>query len=94
MHTSTLSILIPITHPLPQVPPRSEVAAAAELLKQLGVGPILRVPDDPVVDLPSQPVVPDPTLAYGGVLGQWPGEQRETSSTDSCLPSHTLLPTI
>ena len=24
------------------------------------------------MDLPSQPVVPDPTLSYGGVLGQWP----------------------
>ena len=64
--------------PKPAVPVRSSAAATAELLKQLGVGPILRIMDDPVVDLPSQPVIPDPTAAYGGTLGQWPDHSTAT----------------
>ena len=54
--------------------PRSATSSIAELLSQLSVGPVLRVIDDPVIDFPCQPVVPDPSLSYGGQLGNWPDD--------------------
>ena len=53
---------------------RSATSSIAELLSQLSVGPVLRVIDDPVIDFPCQPVVPDASLSYGGQLGNWPDD--------------------
>ena len=53
---------------------RSATSSIAELLSQLSVGPVLRVIDDPVIDFPCQPVVPDACLSYGGQLGNWPDD--------------------
>jgi hypothetical protein len=53
---------------------RTPFSSVSELLNQLSIGPVLRIIDDPVIDFPSQPVIPDTALSYGGVLGQWPEE--------------------
>ena len=47
------------------------VSSVHDLLNQLTVGPVLRLIDDPVIDLPCQPVIPEPSVAYGGRLGCW-----------------------
>ena len=47
------------------------VTSVRDLLNQLSVGPVLRLIDDPVIDLPCQPVIPKPSVAYGGRLGCW-----------------------
>ena len=47
------------------------VSSVHDLLNQLSVGPVLRLIDDPVIDLPCQPVIPQPSVAYGGRLGCW-----------------------
>lgn len=47
------------------------VSSVHQLLNQLTVGPVLRLIDDPVIDLPCQPVIPEPSVAYGGRLGCW-----------------------
>jgi hypothetical protein len=52
--------------------PRTPLPSIAELLNQLSVGPVLRIIDDPVIDLPCQSVVPSPCISYGGQLGNWP----------------------
>ena len=54
--------------------PRTPISSIAELLSQLSVGPVLKIIDDPVIDLPTQLVVPETNLAYGGVLGSWPDD--------------------
>jgi hypothetical protein len=53
---------------------RTPLPSIAELLNQLSVGPVLRIIDDPVIDLPCQPVVPSPCVSYGGQLGNWPDD--------------------
>lgn len=47
------------------------VSSVHQLLNQLTVGPVLRLIDDPAIDLPCQPVIPEPSVAYGGRLGSW-----------------------
>lgn len=54
--------------------PRTPLPSIAELLNQLSVGPVLRIIDDPVIDLPCQSVVPNPCVSYGGQLGNWPDD--------------------
>ena len=46
--------------------------APLDLLKQLVVGPVLSIGEDPVIEQLSQPVIPEPHVSYGGELGQWP----------------------
>jgi hypothetical protein len=41
------------------------------LLKQLVVGPVFKVQENPVAEQLAQLVVPEPHVAYGGQLGQW-----------------------
>ena len=50
---------------------RKPLSSITELLNQLSVAPVLNIIDDPVIDLPSQPVIPDTAVTYGGTLGQW-----------------------
>ena len=53
-------------------PQRTALPSITELLNQLSVGPVLRIIDDPVIDLPCQLIVPSPCVSYGGQLGNWP----------------------
>lgn len=63
------------THSVSEVPTqRTALPSIAELLNQLSVGPVLRIIDDPVIDLPCQSVVPSPCVSYGGQLGNWPDD--------------------
>ena len=64
--------------------PRTPISSIAELLSQLSVGPVLRIIDDPVTDLPTQPVVPDTSFAYGGVLGSWADDTSSAERLGEC----------
>ena len=64
--------------------PRTPISSIAELLSQLSVGPVLRIIDDPVIDLPTQPVVPDTSLAYGGVIGSWADDTSSAERLGEC----------
>lgn len=71
------------------------VSSVHELLNQLSVGPVLRLIDDPVIDLPCQPVIPEPSVAYGGRLGCWSehssnAERLGTHSMHACLCTHSF----
>jgi hypothetical protein len=45
--------------------------AGVYLLKQLGAGPVFKAPESMINEQPVQPVIPKPSVAYGGELGQW-----------------------
>lgn len=65
------------------------VSSVHQLLNQLTVGPVLRLIDDPVIDLPCQPVIPEPSVAYGGRLGCW--SDHSSNAERLGMDVHTLF---
>jgi hypothetical protein len=65
------------------------VSSVHQLLNQLTVGPVLRLIDDPVIDLPCQPVIPEPSVAYGGRLGCW--SEHSSNAERLGMNVHTLF---
>jgi hypothetical protein len=50
---------------------RPEIPGEVHLLQQLNTAPVLQIIENPVAGGNTQPLVPKPSLSFGGQLGQW-----------------------